>query len=78
MIQAWQFFNEPVANLSIIVLMAYEMLRHQCTLQHGPTPFSANWSLNSPRIVHKTHPMQKQWQGLCCTVYVTRHIIELK
>ena len=42
MIQADQFFNEPVANSSILVLMVHGMLKHQCNLQYGPTAFSQN------------------------------------
>ena len=39
MIQAYQFFNKPVANSSIIVPMAHEMLKNHCAFQHGPTTF---------------------------------------
>ena len=68
-IQVWQFFNELVANSSII----HEMLRHRCILQQGPSTFSQSWFLNSSIIVHSAHQMLKQWHRLCCTVYITRH-----
>ena len=49
--QADHFFNKPFLNLSIIVHMAHEIVKHQCNVQHGPSTSSQGWfvklSINS-------------------------------
>ena len=66
MIHIYQFFNKPVVNSSMVVLMVHEMLKHQCKLQHGPITFSQNQFVNSSIIVHMAHQMLKQWHRKRC------------
>ena len=66
MIQAYQFFNEPVPNSSIIVPMAHEMLKHQSNLQHGSTTFTKPFRKFVSVAVHNAHQIPKQWHRKLC------------
>ena len=53
MIEAYQFFNEAVSNSSIVP-MAYEMLKHQCNLQHCPISLQAVFIKTACKFVHNS------------------------
>ena len=66
MIEAYHIFNETVANSSILVPMAHEMLKHEWNLQHDPTISSQNWWVNLSIMLHKAHQTLKQWHRKLC------------